>query len=286
MAFGDSFEDMPRGNCPTLGRLDQLDYAMNKRQVHNMLGEDDIVFHAMDLDPIESSRASDSLDLSDTSDFSDLLPDLDNPDTSKPLSPLFPPTDEWLKALMPNGLNVVVKRDLFHLLLPQLGNENGRQGLGMPWISATPKPVEPIEEVVDKIDTLTLDPAAVSPRSSTSDLSETPVRKTKLLWGENGLLGVKEGASSTGARRKSGLIRTMTKKLKHQLSGIVSDSFTVVSTLISFLTFFCRSTNPTRGSSSSPRPPPLDMRLGARRPPSLPPLTPPPRPRCTRSLKS
>lgn len=226
IALGNPFEDMPRGNCPTLGRFDQLDYAVNNRQVHNMLGEDDIVFHAMDLEPIESSRAFESLDLSDISDLSDFLPDLDTLDTFKPLSPLVPPTDEWLKALVPKSLNVVGTRDLFRLRLSQLGNENGivRQGLGMPWISATPKPAEPIEEVVNKFDTLSLGVAAVSPCSSASDLSETPVRKTKLLWGQNGLLGLKEEAPSTGARRKSGLIRTMTKKLKHQFSEIVSYS--------------------------------------------------------------
>lgn len=225
MDLGNPFEDMPRGNCPTLGRFDELDYAVGNGQVHNMLGEDDIVFHAMDLDPIESARAFDSRDLSDISDLSDFL-DLDTTDTFKPLSPLIPPTDEWLKVLVPKGLNVVDTRDLFRLLLPQLGNENGivHQGLGMPWVSATSKPAEPIEEVVNNIGTLTLGPAAASPGSSTSDLSETPVRKAKLLWGQSGLLGLKEEAPSTDARRKSGLIRTMTKKLKHQLSEIVSDS--------------------------------------------------------------
>lgn len=87
------------------------------------------MFHAMDLDPLDPSdpfhfdlRDFDSLDF----------------DPLKPLSPL-PLTEEWLKTLVPKGLNVADKRDLFRLQIPQLEYEGSDfvLGLGSPWTQAS-----------------------------------------------------------------------------------------------------------------------------------------------------
>jgi hypothetical protein len=160
----------------------------NHSKERNLVEEREIIFHAMDLDP--------------------LIP-------NEHLSPLDPSFEEWLETLVPKALNVANKNGLFHQL-PQQYEEDEID----PYERA-----EPTEDVPN-IGTLTLDSAAVSPCQSVSDLSENNVgsHKQKLLWGKNGLLGLKEDVPSDGARRKSGLIRTMTKKLKHQLNDMVSSS--------------------------------------------------------------
>ena len=135
--------------------------------------------------------------------------------------------EEWLDSLIPSGLSMLDKAELIRLLLPQQhgGNETVL-GLVSPVQVARYERAEPTEDVLN-IDSLTLkNSAAISPCQSTSDLSETDFRgrKQKLLWGENGLLGVPEDITSRADPRKSGLIRGMTKKLKHQLAEIVSTS--------------------------------------------------------------
>lgn len=121
--------------------------------------------------------------------------------------------EKWLETMMPKALNVVNKSGPFNQL-PRCDEQDA---------IALYERAEPAEDYPN-IDALTLNSAAVSPCQSLSDLSEINVggHKQKILWGKNGLLGLKEDVPSGGARRKSGLIRTMTKKLKNQLTEMVS----------------------------------------------------------------
>lgn len=137
---------------------------------------------------------------------------LDHDETFGPQDTSF---EEGLESMMPKALNVVNKSGLFRQL-PQQNEENEIT------------PYERAEPTVGcpNTDALILNSATASPCQSVSDLSEIMAggHKQKLLWGENGLLGLKEDVPSVGARRKSGLIRTMTKKLKNQLTEMVSST--------------------------------------------------------------
>lgn len=153
--------------------------------------EREIIFHAMDLDL-------------DPLDPINHLP----PSTPSGCSDVFAPFEEWIQILVPEGLNV--EEDANDLPCLQF-TEQYEEG-----------------QMMAMTRQLTLDPSvhpgAVSPAQSSSDISEINVggHKQKLLWGENGLLGLKEDVPSSGARSKPGLIRGMTKKLKHQLAEFVS----------------------------------------------------------------
>ncbi|KAJ5371030.1 uncharacterized protein N7496_007122 [Penicillium cataractarum] len=156
--------------------------------------EHEIVFHAMDLDL----------------DPLDPINHLPPPPSPSGCSDVFAPFEEWIQTLIPEGLNV--EDDVDDLPCLQL-TEHVEEG-----------------QMVAMTRQLTLDPSvdsgAASPAQSTSDLSEINVggHKQKLLWGESGLLGLKEDVPSSGARGKPGLIRGMTKKLKHQLAEFVDES--------------------------------------------------------------
>lgn len=189
MALGNPFDDMAIDRSLELSIFGQ---SGSEVSIDPPLSDErEIKFHAIDLDPVGCSE------------------------------------EEWLDSLIPSGLSMVDKNDLIRLLLPQQhgGNETVL-GLVSPTQVTRYERAEPTEDVPN-IDSLTIEnSAAVSPCQSTSDLSESDFRgrKQKLLWGENGLLGLPEDVASRGAPRKSGLIRGMTKKLKHQLAEIVSIS--------------------------------------------------------------
>lgn len=157
----------------------------NYSKEHNLAEERDIIFHAMDLDPHNDEE------------------------TFGPLDNTF---EKWLETMMPKALNVVNKSNLLHQIPQAYADEIAQY-----------ERAEPTKDLPN-IDALTLNSTSVSPCQSVSDFSETNVggHKQKLLWGENGLLGLKENVPSVGARRKSELIRTMTKKLKNQLTEMVS----------------------------------------------------------------
>ncbi|CEJ58390.1 hypothetical protein PMG11_07047 [Penicillium brasilianum] len=158
----------------------------------DIFDEREIVFHAMDLDmnPLDIVNPLKSFP----------------PPTPSGSSDIFAPFEEWIKTLVPDGLNVV-------------GD--------MPCV-----PFEQAEE--DRMMTMARQlslgtrshSGASSPSQSTSSISGINAggHKQKLLWGKDGLLGLKEDISPSNVRPKSGLIRGMTKKLKHQLADFVDES--------------------------------------------------------------
>ncbi|KAF3384566.1 hypothetical protein F1880_002795 [Penicillium rolfsii] len=196
LAYQNPFDERVVGSRFNSDHFDEPNLSLsndrNCSKEHNLTEESKIIFHAKELDPCDP--------------FDHLGYDM----IVGPRNTAF---EKWLETMMPKALNVN-KSGMFHQL-PQPCEENS---------IAPYERAEPTDH--PDIDTLPLNSATASPCQSVSDLSETKVggHKQKLLWGENGLLGLKEDVPSGGICRKSGLIRTMTKKLKNQLTEIVDES--------------------------------------------------------------
>jgi hypothetical protein len=190
LALGNPFDNMASDEYFARSLSHHPDSVISDKT--DIFDEREIVFHAMDLnlDPLDIVNSLECFPV--------------GAPTPSGSSDIFAPFEEWIKTLVPDGLNVV-------------GD--------MPYVQ-----FEQADE--DRMMTMTRQlslgtqghSGASSPSHSTSDISRINAggHKQKLLWGKNGLLGMKEDIPSSSVRPKSGLIRGMTKKLKHQLADFVS----------------------------------------------------------------
>ncbi|KAJ5488806.1 hypothetical protein N7539_003696 [Penicillium diatomitis] len=148
--------------------------------------------------------------------------DVDGPECASSASSAIQDDDnEWRELLYPEGLNVPSKQDL---PLGRLSRPRGEADEALSEAVSPPSQASFTSTLADS-DGFT-EPVAVPPPQLSSVKTEIDDRvpKHKVLWGENGLLGLKEEELSPKGRPASRLLGGLKKKLKQQLAEFVSDS--------------------------------------------------------------
>ncbi|KAF7714667.1 Uncharacterized protein PECH_008303 [Penicillium ucsense] len=147
--------------------------------------------------------------------------DVDGPECASSASSAIQDDDhEGRELLYPEGLNVPSKQDL---PLGRLSRPRGEADEALSEAVSPPSQASFTSTSADS-DGFT-EPATVPPPQLSSVKTELDDRvpKHKVLWGENGLLGLKEEELSPKARPASRLMGGLKKKLKQQLAEFVDE---------------------------------------------------------------